>query len=249
MYHSKKVFCMVLVTDNKAPEILDPGKKTFDLQSAKITPKLPAVMGLLFEPFHAMRRNHFNPAIIQKFLIKAIAVVCFILNELVRCMLGKTAVDGCFNQRHFMGRSSFHVRGDRRTNSVRECHDLGALATHCLVDSKTFIFAGTKVPSMKASRISNGSRYTGLVQALGRSWQRLLGALIVGTAYGTSGTADILEANPSKGRLFLKSRISRPGLVADRVSAGLAGLSGLSVALPKILWALSGSIVRVSAPS
>jgi len=145
---------MVLVADNKAPKILDPGKKTFDLPSAKITPKLSAILGFLFAPFLAMRRDHFNPAIIQKFLIKAIAVVCFIPNEPVRRMLGETAVDGCLHQRYFMGRSAFHVSGDRKTSSVCDCHDLGALATLCLADSKTPFFAGTKVPSMKASRIS-----------------------------------------------------------------------------------------------
>jgi hypothetical protein len=53
-----------------------------------------------------------------------------------------------------MGRSAFNVSGDRKTSSVCDGHDLGAFAALCLADSKTPFFAGTKVPSMNASRIS-----------------------------------------------------------------------------------------------
>jgi hypothetical protein len=53
-----------------------------------------------------------------------------------------------------MWRSAFNVSGDRKTSSVCDGHDLGALAALCLADSKTPFFAGTKVPSIKASRIS-----------------------------------------------------------------------------------------------
>jgi hypothetical protein len=50
--------------------------------------------------------------------------------------------------------SAFNVSGDRKTRSVCDCHDLGAFATLCLADSKTPFFAGAKLPSMNASRIS-----------------------------------------------------------------------------------------------
>jgi hypothetical protein len=53
-----------------------------------------------------------------------------------------------------MGRSALNVSGDRKTSSVCDGHDLGAFAALCLADSKTPFFAGTKVPSMKASRMS-----------------------------------------------------------------------------------------------
>ncbi len=53
-----------------------------------------------------------------------------------------------------MGRSAFHISGDRKTTSVCDCQDLGAFATLCLANSKTPFFAGAKLPSMNASRIS-----------------------------------------------------------------------------------------------
>jgi hypothetical protein len=53
-----------------------------------------------------------------------------------------------------VGRSAFNVSGDRKTRYVCDRHDLGAFAALCLANSKTPFFAGTKLPSMNASRIS-----------------------------------------------------------------------------------------------
>jgi hypothetical protein len=53
-----------------------------------------------------------------------------------------------------MGRSAFHMSGDRKTRSVCDGQDLGAFAALCLADSKTPFFASAKQPSMNASRIS-----------------------------------------------------------------------------------------------
>ena len=53
-----------------------------------------------------------------------------------------------------MGRSAFNMNSGRKTRSVCDCHDLGALAALRLADSKTPFFAGAKLPSIKASRMS-----------------------------------------------------------------------------------------------
>ena len=53
--------------------------------------------------------------------------------------------------------------GDRKTSSIRDCHDLGAFATLCLADSKTPFFTGAKLLLMNASRIS-------IIPRLYRSW-------------------------------------------------------------------------------
>jgi len=65
---------MVFVANNQAPEVLKPGKQPFDLPSALIATKLPTILGALFTPLSAMRGNHLNATIIQKPLIKSIAV-------------------------------------------------------------------------------------------------------------------------------------------------------------------------------
>jgi len=145
---------MVFVSNNQSPEVLKPSKQTFDFPSTPITSQLSTILGRgLFAP-SAMWRNHFNATLLEKLLIKAIAIIGFIANKLVRSIPSKTAVDSCLDKLYFMGRSAFHMSGDRKTTSVCDGHDLGAFAAFCLADSKTPFFAGAKLPSMNASRIS-----------------------------------------------------------------------------------------------
>ena len=145
---------MVLVSNNNSPEVLKPSKQAFDFPATPITPELSAVLGRRLFASSTVRRDHLNAAFSQKLMIKFIAIICFIANKLVRCMPGKTTIDSCLNKLYLMGRSAFHMSGDRKTSSVCDGHDLGALAALCLADSKTPFFAGAKQPSMNASRIS-----------------------------------------------------------------------------------------------
>jgi len=145
---------MVFVSNNQSPEVLKPGKQAFNFPSTPITSQLSTILGRrLFAPA-TMWRNHFNATFLEKLLIKAIAIIGFIANKLVRSIPSKTAVYSCLDKLYFMGRSAFNVSGDRKTSSVCDCHDLGAFAALCLADSKTPFFAGAKLPSMNASRIS-----------------------------------------------------------------------------------------------
>jgi hypothetical protein len=145
---------MVFVSHNNSPKILQPGKQTFDFPSTPITPEFSAILRSRLFASSAVWREHLNAALMQKLLIKAVAVIGFITNKLVRRISSKTTVDSCLNKLYFMGRSAFHVSGDRKTTSVCDCQDLGAFAALCLANSKTPFFAGAKQPSMKASRIS-----------------------------------------------------------------------------------------------
>jgi len=145
---------MIFISNNQPSEILQPGKKAFNFPASPIAAKLSAILCFYFFPTFPMGRNHFNTALIKKNLIKPIAVICLIANKLGRGIFSKPAVDRRFNQLHLMRRSALNVSGDRKTRSVCDCHDLGALATLCLADSKAPFFAGTNVPSIKASRIS-----------------------------------------------------------------------------------------------
>ena len=145
---------MIFPTNYQPPKILRPGKKPFNFPSASIRPQFPTILGFWFFASSAMRRYHFNIAIIAQSLIEAVTVICLVANYFIRRILSKATVNRRFNQFHFMGRSAFNVNGDRNTRSVRDCHDLGAFATLCLADRKTPFFAGTKLPSIKASRMS-----------------------------------------------------------------------------------------------
>jgi len=149
---------MILVAVKQTSKILKPSEQTFDLPSAPIAAELSAILSSCLSSVSAMRSNQLNASFNQKLLVKAIAVISLVTNKTIRGIFSKTSINGCFHQFYLMGRSAFNVCGDRKTSSVCDCHDLGALATLCLADSKTPFFAGTKVPSIKASRISSSPR-------------------------------------------------------------------------------------------
>ena len=145
---------MVFVSHNNSSKILQPGKQPFDFPSTPITPKLSAILSRRLFASSTVRRDHLYATLMQKLLIKTVAVIGFIANKPIRRIPSKTTVDRCLNKPYFMGRSAFHVSGDRKTRSVCDGQDLGAFAALCLANSKTPFFAGAKQPSMNASRIS-----------------------------------------------------------------------------------------------
>jgi hypothetical protein len=55
-------------------------------------------------------------------------------------------------------RGTFDISGDRKTRSVCNCHDLGAFPALRIADKTTPFFAGLKLPSMNASRMSISPR-------------------------------------------------------------------------------------------
>lgn len=145
---------MIFISNHNPPEVLKPGKKALHLPPPPIRSQLSSILGFRFFAPFSMRRNHLNTAICEQPLIKVIAVIGLITNKLIGSIFSKATVNCFFNQFYFMGRSAFNVSGDRKTRSVCDCHDLGAFAALCLADSKTPFFAGAKVPSIKASRMS-----------------------------------------------------------------------------------------------
>jgi hypothetical protein len=114
----------------------------------------PSILSAWLFTVYSMRRNQFHSAFFSKLLIKLIAVISFIADKPIGCILRKTTVYSRFNKFYLMGRSAFNVSGDRKTCSVCNCHDLGAFAALCLADSKPPFFASPKVPSIKASLVS-----------------------------------------------------------------------------------------------
>ena len=163
---------MVFIPYNQTSEVLKPGKQAFHFPSTPIATKFSSVLGALLFSVPFVWRNQLNGALFIKLLIKFIAVIRLIADNPIWGIFGKATVDSRLNQLYFMGRSAFNVSGDRKTSSVCDCHDLGALAAFCLADSKTPFFAGTKVPSIKASRISIPPRsYRSCASSWAMSWK------------------------------------------------------------------------------
>ena len=145
---------MIFISDHQSPEVLQPRKEAFDFPSSLVAPEFAAILGpRLFSPSF-VGGNQFSFSFTQQLSVQLVTVVGLVANQTSRGLADKTAIDGRLNELYFMGRSTFNMSGDRKTRSVCDGHDLGAFATSCLADSKTPFFAGEKVPSMNASRMS-----------------------------------------------------------------------------------------------
>jgi len=145
---------MTLISDNQPPEVLQPGEKPFDFPAAFIPPQLPSVLSFWLRPVAAMWRDQLNAVLFQKIIIELVTVIGFVANEFFRLSGNEKAVKCRFRQRHFMRRSTCKAGGDRKTGSVRNCHDPAPFAPFCPPDCIAPFFAETKLPSMNASRRS-----------------------------------------------------------------------------------------------
>ena len=147
---------MKFISYDKTAEVLQPGKKPFHFPAPAIAPQCPPILSLA--PITPVGGDHLYPPILFQFGIELITVVGFVADEPLRQFVGKTPIQGRFNQRHLMRRRACHVYGERKTSSVCNCHDLGALAALCFTNGTTPFFAGANVPSIKASRKSSPPR-------------------------------------------------------------------------------------------
>ena len=220
---------MIFISYNQSPEVLQPGKKPFNLPSATVWPQLSAVLGFWLFPINFMWRNQLYTTFFHQSFIKWIAVISLITNDFFRCIGSKTAIDRFFDKFHFMRRGAFHTSGDRKTRSVCDCHDLGALATLCLADSKTPFFAGAKLPSMNASLMSIFPRsYRSLassyriswkvprsVHSWKRRWQVWYGGYLAGISFQGAPVRNIhnIPFNTSRGGFGFRPRGSFSGVV------------------------------------
>lgn len=92
MNHAQEIFYMVFVPNNQPPEVLKPGKQTLHLPSTPIASQFSAVLGVRLFPSFAMRGNHFDTSSLKESIVKWIAVVRLITNQLIRGILSKAAV-------------------------------------------------------------------------------------------------------------------------------------------------------------
>ena len=145
---------MTLISDNQPSEVLQPSEKPFDFPAAFIPPQLPAILSFWLRAVAAMWCNQLNAVLFQKIIIEHVAVIRFVANEFFRLSGNEKAVQCRFRQLHLMRRSTCQAGGDRKTGSVRNCHDPAPFAPFCPADHIAPFLAGTKLPSMNASRMS-----------------------------------------------------------------------------------------------
>jgi hypothetical protein len=99
---------MVLIAKYQAPKVLKPGERALYLTASLVATKLVAVLGAWPAPLlAAVRCYQLNAALIEKPLIKLIAVIGLIASKPIGSIRGKTAVMGRLHQLYFMGEKRF----------------------------------------------------------------------------------------------------------------------------------------------
>ena len=150
---------MILITNNKPTKILKPGKQTLDLITLFVSSQCPAILRRSFLSIALMRRYELNAAFLGQLLVKFIAVVSSVANDLARNVFEKTGVKSVVNQSHFVRACACCASGDRKTASVRKAHNFGSFAPFGLAHAIAPFLAGAKLPSIKPSLRSIPPRF------------------------------------------------------------------------------------------
>ena len=132
---------------------MKPGKIPFYLPSSRIATELSAILCFGLLSVSAMRANQFD-TFFRKLFSQRIAIICPISYQSFGQLFYHANTQGIFDQFYFVSIGSGGPYGDRKTSSVCDCHDLGALAPLSFSNMIPPFLALEKVPSMKHSSIS-----------------------------------------------------------------------------------------------
>lgn len=144
---------MAFVAGVDATKVLEPGEQTLHLPAPAVAPQCTTVLGGSLA-VAAVRCNQLDPPLLPEPRVERIAVISPVANKAIGCSSHKTRIEGLFDERDFMRRSTCNPGGDRKTMAVCNCHDLGPLPALRFPDGRAPFLAPAKVPSMKVSVMS-----------------------------------------------------------------------------------------------
>ena len=155
---------MVILSNEEATEVAQPGEGAFDFPTFAIAAQFPAVVERGLAPPFAVRRDQQNAAFAQT-PAQRIAVVTAIGNDPQRAVAWSAALLGhgnplqrAFGQSYFRRAGRGQLASQRNTRAVDHHHPLGALAALGFADAEAPFFAGAKLASRKLSSQSNVPR-------------------------------------------------------------------------------------------
>jgi hypothetical protein len=147
----------MLVTNQQAAKLAQPGIGSFHDPTALVTPQFASIFIAPFLAVLPVRHNQFDPAFLQP-PAKRIRVVRPVGDDALRPFpwpaLRPWYVDfrkRGFRKRNFTRRGTFQPNSQRKTLTVDQYHPLRALATLGFTDCEAPFFAGAKLPSKKVS--------------------------------------------------------------------------------------------------
>jgi hypothetical protein len=157
MDKSKVVLVKIIKPHCYAAEVLQPRKQPLNLPPTLVSPERSSILCRGFHAIRLVRRDHLD-ALLAKFLIKRITVICPVAYESLRLLVGKNFSDSFCDKSDLMRRSRRRVYGERKTIAVCHRHELRTFAPLGLSHSDAPFLATTNVPSMKHSDRSRSPR-------------------------------------------------------------------------------------------
>ena len=147
----------MLVADQQASELAQPGIGSLDDPAAEIAAQFPAIFVAPFLIVFPVGHNQFNASLLQA-LTQWVGIVSPIRDHVLR-LLPRAAPAAwnpdfgeCgFRKRNLTGGGAFQPNSQRKTLTVDQYHPLRPLAPLGFTDGETPFFAGAKLPSKKVS--------------------------------------------------------------------------------------------------
>ncbi len=150
---------MILIANNKTPEILQPCKEPFNFPSPTITAKNTTILRGASGSILTMRCDHLN-SLGRQFPIKSVAIIGSITNQSFRLVSEKPFLESVLDKGDLMRASRRCVHGDRKTSAICHCHELRTFAPLGFSNTRAPFFATTKVASIKHSDNLNSPRFS-----------------------------------------------------------------------------------------
>ena len=142
---------MILVSNDKSPEVLKPGKQAFDLPPTFVPTQRSPVLGGWLSSIASMGGNHLHTPFLVQPTVQGVTVVGLVTDHSRGQIVKEAGVQRRINMGYFMGTGTACVNGERKTFSVCKAHDFGAFAAFGLAHAGAPLWAGANVPSMNPS--------------------------------------------------------------------------------------------------
>src|ERR1700719_4172403 len=133
--HPEEIFWVVFPANDGTTKVMKPGEQAFHFPASPVAAQNAAVLRRSCDAHEFVGRDELHAVSFVDALVKR-----------------------GFDELSFMRRSAGHVRGERKTMAVCDCHDFAAFAAFCRADTRAPFFAELKRASMKASLRSSFPR-------------------------------------------------------------------------------------------
>ena len=231
----------MLMTNQQAAELSEPGMGSFHYPAALITSQFAPVLVAPLLVVLPVRRDQFNASLLQS-PTQRVGVVAAVGNHalglLPRAASASRDADfgeRGFRKRNFCRRGTFQPNSQRKTLTVDQYHPLRALATLGFTDGGAPFFAGAKLPSKKVSSHRSRPSSSNPPSSARQHPARRLPLATVATAASRSRARETRRVENARPRRSAESTECLPNKLDSALADGPAYLVAASVLAAKAL--------------